>query len=210
MGITRSGMVLWLAWVVAAMLGAMVAVVGELRDFGFQFGYPPGSVGAEVSLVLAYSIGLAIFQFAVLRTVMRMPALHAAAWVAITILAGVGAYVATYAAVDSIPARGPFSRESIQMAMSFAFAVIEGFLLGGVLWTSLRLRSALFVWPAAQVAALAVDYTAFVWGPALQLLNRLPPLAEVLVGDALSGALYGAVTGIALVALRRRSRALLQ
>lgn len=201
MGLTRSAMVLWLAWVAAAMLASMVTIVADLRAFGVQFGYSPGSVGAEVSLVLAGSIGSAVFQVAVLRTAMRIQAWPAVAWVAITIVAGVGEYVATYVSVHSIAAQGPFSPASIEIAMPLAFAVVAGFLLGGVLWACLEVRSALFAWPGAQVAAFAVSYAAFVWGPTLQLLNGLPPLAGVLVGDAVGGALYGAVTGVVLVAL---------
>lgn len=135
---------------------------------------------------------------------MRIGVLPAVAWVAINILAGVGEYVATYVTVYSVGGQGPLSPGRIEIGVALAFTVIAGFLLGGVLWTSLRVRSALFVWPAAQLAVFAVSYA--VSGPALQLLGTLPSLARVLVSDALSGALYGAVIGLALVALKRRSR----
>lgn len=188
------------------MLAATTATVAELRAFGVPFGYPIGSIGAEVSLVLAESMSLAIFQFAVLTAVIRAPTLPAIAWVAITVLASVGDYGATYAFVHSTSMRRLFSPTTVELAMPFAFAVIAGSLLGAVLWAILRVRSALFVWPAAWVIALAMTYAIFVCGPALRLLNGLPTRAEVLVGDALSGAVYGIVTGVALTVLTRRGR----
>ena len=205
MALRRPDIVLWLTWVVAAMLGAMTASVAQLRAFGISFGYPPGTIGADVSLVIAASVGSGIFQFVVLTAVIRASRLSAILWVAITILASLGDYIATYMALNSISGRGTLSPAAIQVAMPFAFAAIAGILLGGVLWAILRVRSALFVWPAAWVIALSMSYATFVWGPALSLLNGLPPFPELLVGDALNGALYGIVTGAALIALMHRS-----
>jgi hypothetical protein len=205
MELRRFDIVLWMAWVVAATLGGMAAAIPELRAFGIPFGYPLGTIGSELSFVLVQSFGLAMFQFVVFKVVIRAPTLLAIAWVSITVLASVGDYAATYAAVHSTSVRGPFSLATIEVAMPFAFVVIGGFLLGGVLWAILRVRSALYAWPAAWVIALAVSYATFVWGPALRLLNGVTTLPELLAGDALTGALYGIVTGVALVALTRRS-----
>ena len=206
MRLTRPDIVLWLTWVVAATLGNMTTAVAELRAFGVPFGYPLGSIGSEVSLVLAGSVGVAIFQFVVLRAVIRAPTLPAIMWVALTVPASVGEYVATYMAMQSISLRGLLSPAAIQLAMLFAFEVIAGFLLGAVLWAILGVRSALFVWPAAGVIPLALSYAILMWGPALRVLNGLQTLPEVLIGDALGGALYGIVTGVALTALTHRSR----
>jgi hypothetical protein len=204
-GLRRSDIALWLSWVGAGMLGSMLAVAPELRALGVPFGYELGSVGSEVSLVLATSIGLAIFQFAVLRAGTSTTTLSAIIWVAITILVSVSEYVFIYFWVSTPVLTATVTPPVMQIAVPLLFAVIGGFALGVVLWRSLQVRSALYVWPAAWVVALAVSYAAFVWGPFVPLLNRMPLLAELLIGDGLNGALYGAITGVALVALARRS-----
>jgi hypothetical protein len=201
LGLRRSDFALWVAWVGAGMLGSMFGVAPELRALGVPFGYELGSTGSEVSLVLATSIGLAIFQFAVLRAGTSSTTSSAIIWMAITILVSVAEYVATSIWVSSPVLTSAVAPLVMQMAVPFVFAVIGGCALGVVLWRILHVRSALYVWPAAWVVALAVSYAAFVWGPLLPLLNRLPLLAELLIGDGLNGALYGAITGVALVAL---------
>ena len=88
--LTRTDFVLWSAWVVAAMLSATLSVMATLRPFGIPFGYQPGSLGYEVSFVLVSAIGLALLQYVVLRAAAGLGALPATAWMALTVVVGIG------------------------------------------------------------------------------------------------------------------------
>lgn len=189
------------------MLGPMLTVLADLKPLGIPFGYWPGSIGYEVSLVLVGSIGLAIPQYIVLRTAASVAALPATAWAAITILVVVGGYAAIAIWVSSPRLSGLVPSNVIQSVMSFPFAFVGGTALGLVLWRCLRVRSAVWVWPAAWLVALAMTYAVLAWGPLVRLIYGLPLLATLLIGNAMVGGLYGAVTGVALVALCRRRTA---
>ncbi|OLB82423.1 MAG: hypothetical protein AUI15_37875 [Actinobacteria bacterium 13_2_20CM_2_66_6] len=204
--LTRTDFVLWSAWVVAAMLSATLSVMATLRPFGIPFGYQPGSLGYEVSFVLVSAIGLALLQYVVLRAAAGLAALPATAWMALTVVVGIGEYAATGIWVSSPVLSGLVAIDVIDVAIPVAFSLFGGLLMGLVLWKALHGRSALFVWPAASVAAYAAPYAAFVWGPFIGLLGGLPLLAGLLIGNALIGGLYGAITGVALVGLTRHSR----
>ena len=205
MGLRRFDIVLWSAWVVASMVGFAVIFVTELRPLGVPFGYEPGQMGYELTLVLVGSAGIVLLQYVVFRVVLGNATLAAVAWVPIGVIVGVATYLAEYVWQTSPTLGASGNIQGIPTLWQIADSLILGLAQGVVLMKVFRLRSAIVLWPAATLIAVATDYVALNSGPILRALDGLPLLAALLAGNAIAGGLYGAVTGAALVALARRS-----
>jgi len=208
MGLRRFDIVLWSAWVVAGMLGAMLTVVTALRPQGDVFGYQPGQTGYEVTLVLVEAVGLAVLQYGVLRLVVRSATLAAALWVPLTVIFSVASYLGIYAWQSSPTLRAAADINVNPMLVQAPDTLIFSSAQGVVLARIFHSRWAIGLWPVAVVIVLPAQYGILFWEPFLHLLGGLPLLAAVLIANAVVGGLYGAVTGVALVWLaRRRARA---
>ncbi|SRR5712692_3787938 len=205
MGLRRFDIVLWSAWVVASMVGFMLTVIAELRPLGVPFGYEPGQMGFELTFVLVGSAGVALLQYVVLRVVLGNATVAVVAWVPIVVIVGVATYLAEYVWHISPTLGAPADIQVIPTLFQIADSLLVGLAQGVVLMKVFHLRSAIGLWPAASLIATVTDYVALNSQPILRALDGLPLLAALLVGNALGGGLYGAVTGAALVALARRS-----
>jgi len=202
MRLRRFDIVLWSAWVVASMVGFAVIFVTELRPLGVPFGYEPGQMGYELTLVLVGSAGIVLLQYVVFRVVLGNATLAAVAWVPIGVIVGVATYLAEYVWQTS-PTLSASDIQGIPTLWQIADSLILALAQGVVLMKVFHLRLAIVLWPAASLIAMATDYVALNSAPILRALDGLPLVAALLAGNAIAGGLYGAVTGAALVTLAR-------
>jgi hypothetical protein len=202
----RSGLTLWVAWVVAAGVGTALSVLA-----------------APVSNFVDYYVSIAVrllpfvlLQYLVLRAIVGIRPASGAVWVIVSLLAAVafpyasilwGQQVILRAAALSLS-------ESLTNRLldgdQFIYALLFGLAQGAVLAWFLRLKLVAVVWIAANVLAVVVapGVSGSVYSA---LLNGGPQSTRVLMLSVVVYAMaYAAVTGLALVAIvksRRPARA---
>src|SRR5437868_3163944 len=196
----RSGVLLWWAWVVAAVIGFELPLFVALRGFGLLFGAAPGSIAYRLITLIVGAVGLALLQVVVLRVLVTDSTVVAVLWLP----AGLAVALPSYAITQTWLAVAPTgSRQIVAVLLQVAFTTALGLLQGTVLNVGLHRRSALVIWPLANLLILAIDYASVGLGVPMRLVHTLPLLQALVLVSGISGLIYGAVTGAALVALAR-------
>lgn len=193
----RSGLTLWIAWVVAAGVGTALSVLAApVSDF----------VDYDVSIAVRL-LPFVLLQYLILRAIVGLPPASGAVWVIVSLLAAVAFLYASilWGQQVFIRARALSLSESLIKALldgdQFIYALLFGLGQGVVLARFLRLKLVAVVWIAANVLAVVVAprVSGFVYGA---LLNGGPRSTRVLMLSVVVYAVaYAVVTGLALVAI---------
>ena len=201
----RSGFTLWVAWVAASALAALVV---ESATPGAYI--PIKDINAWISAALI-ALPLALLQFIILRVLLDVSTRLAALWFGLTLLAAVAATVATVAWWQIFPLTMqwsiPLSDQGFDISYSedyfepLFFGVAQGIVLAMIL----RHKSAAVVWVAVNLVAMMLVLKFF-----STIISPVPIDYQLAGGRVLAvvvfQASYAAVTGAALLALTVRRR----
>ena len=213
--IPLSRMAFWGAWVLAGMVGSV------LPDLGATFGWF-GSTYADQDgwiAILVSSALVAFPQYIVLRLLIGHSSLAGAMWIPVSAVAWLAADLAINASAERIINAllsvaaiqalmlGPFPFfTAITVAENITLAAVLGLAQGLLLARVFVARSAVWLWLGGNLVAVAV--VSIVSQIRINgVFNQTYQTAvDQWLPTAILGALYAAVTGIALVALSRRDR----
>jgi hypothetical protein len=214
--IPLSRMAFWGAWVLAGLVGYVLAYLGNA--FGWF-----GAIYADGDGWIAIIVGSAIVafpQYIVLRLLIGHPSLAGAMWIPVSAVAWLAADLAIYASADRITNAllsvgaiqalmlGPFAFFTpisvITAVENITLATVLGLAQGLLLARVFVARSAVWLWFGGNVVAAVVVLivTQIQINGVSNQTNQTG--VDLLLPTAIPGALYAAVTGIALVALPRR------
>jgi hypothetical protein len=212
-------MAFWGAWVLAGMVGTMLPYLGTA--FGW-FG-PVYADGNDWIAIVVSSVILAFPQYIVLRLLIGHPSFAGAMWIPVSVVAWLASNLTIEAWAERI-INTLLSFDPIQalLASPFPFftlvTVVENITIAAVLGLAQGLllarvfvaRSAARLWFVGNVlAATVVSIVAQIQINGQILINGVSyqtnqVAVQLLLPTAILGAVYAAVTGIALVALPRR------
>ena len=208
-----SGMVVWGAWILAGMVGSVLPYLGT--TFGWL-----GRVNSVEDFWIGVAVGSAIVafpQYIVLRLLIGHPSLASAMWIPVSVVAWLAAYLASSVSaekttnallsVGAIQALTPGTFKFLTVITgveSITLAAVLGLAQGLLLARIFVARSAARLWFVGNVVAAVVVWI-IVEIRSNGLSNQTNQTAvDLLLPIAIFGALYAAVTGIALVAISRR------
>jgi hypothetical protein len=221
--------VIWSAWILAAAIGSLLPIMPNVLDVRIggiylsqitSFSLLGGSV-----VILAGATCLALFQYVVLRVMIRRESLDAAMWIPASAIAAVAAFGSATVWQTTVP-RHLLSISAIAAALPQGFPMVEviGGLVGVVLALCLGLsqgivlskvlrRRVVIYWVLANVlGALVVGVVLGIREQGINdwLGNQVNPdegtlTAFYVIDTILGGVLYAAVTGAALLMLAGRT-----
>lgn len=213
--IPLSRMAFWGAWVLAGMVGYVLPVL--VANFGWF-----GSIYADGDGWIANVVGFALVaspQYIVLRLLIGHPSLAGAMWIPVSVVAWLAAGPAGSLSAEwianTLQSAGAF-QSSTSGAFSFitviigvesiTYAAFLGLAQGLLLARVFVARSAARLWFVGNLIAAVVVLivTQIQINGVSNQTNQTT--VDVWLQTAIIGALYAAVTGIALVALSRRDR----
>ena len=172
---------------------------------------------AGVVLIAVAAIFLGTFQYAVLRSALGRASLRATMWIPITVLATLVGYLtvlawsvtvprvllSVQAIHDSLPAWFPF-QTAMLVLIDVAVALFVGLAQGVLLRGLSKHGNAMQVWLVANVvAAIAVGTTLGLRYEHYTYVDEATATAMFIVDSLITGGLYAAITGVALVTLLR-------
>ena len=210
----RSAFTFWLAWVAAAAVGAALAATASFPTPAYE---SPGGLGVWISAPLL-AAPAALLQFVVLRALLHASPGTAGLWFVVTLLAAALIAPATMVwylgVIRILGGSSTFTGDGVSWSVDprwadFAVAapeyiapVLLGIAQGVVLVRVFGRLGAVAIWLAANVVAFIV--AGRLTGLALaQTYFEVRWPSGYVVTMTLFGALFGAVTGAALVALMR-------
>ncbi len=205
-----SGMAVWGAWVLAGAAGSV------LPYLAFTFGWLPAD-GGWIAAVVGAAI-VALPQYIVLR-LMGHSSLASAMWIPVSVVAWLAADLALWVSAERIAnallsvgaiqalTPGPFRFLTMVTGVELATtAAVLGLGQGLLLARIFVARSAARLWFVGNLVAAVVMWIVIVFR-----LNGVSTTTQTVVDllqpIAIDGALYAAVTGIALLAMSRRDSA---
>ena len=210
-----SGMVVWGAWILAGMVGSVLPYLGT--TFGWLG--PVNAVGDFWTGVVVASAIVAFPQYIVLRLLIGHPSLAGAMWIPVSAVAWLAAGLAGGVSAEWIANElqsagafqastpGPFSFITVIIGVEgITYAAVLGLAQGLLLARVFAARSAARLWFVGNLVAAVVIFlvTQIRINGVSDQTNQT--VVDLLWPIAILGALYAAVTGIALVALSRRDR----
>lgn len=206
MAVPRSGLILWIAWVVTAAIATAVVATTEPSVSGL---FPNDLPGAAIEMAFR-AVPLALLQYLVLRTLAGLPPLAAGFWVGCSLLAATLYAPATVTwyeqGLSRLPVQVTTNDGLMNVLMAgdrWVYALLFGFAQGLVLANAFRRQIVIVIWVAANLLAAGVaPYVAQLvalpgWiGSPASLPAHVLLLVEYWV-------VYAAITGLALIAVVR-------
>jgi hypothetical protein len=207
-----SGIVVWGAWVLAGIVGSVLPYL--VATFGWLG--PVNAVGDVWIGIVVDSAIVAFPQYIVLRLLIGHPSLAGAMWIPVSVVAWLAAGLAMSVSAERItnallsvgaihaltPGFFPFLTV-VTGVESITLAAVLGLAQGLLLARIFVARSAATLWFAGNLVAAVVVWIV-IEIRSNGLSNQTNQTAvDLLLPIAIFGALYAAVTGIALVALSR-------
>jgi hypothetical protein len=205
-------MVVWGAWILAGAVGSVLPYLGT------TFGWRPVNAVGDVWIGIVVGSAIVTFpQYFVLRLLIGHPSVASAMWIPVSVVAWLAAYLAigvsaerttnallSVGAIKALtPGIFPFLTV-ITGVESITYAAALGLAQGVLLARIFVARSAARLWFAGNLVAAVVVWI-IIEIRSNGLSNQTNQTAvDLLLPTAIFGALYAAVTGIALVAMSRR------
>jgi hypothetical protein len=206
-------MAFWGAWVLAGGVGSL------LPNLVFTFGWLGPIYGDYWIATVVLAALIAFPQYIVLRLLIGRPSLAGGMWIPVSAVAWLAAGLAGGVSAEWIAntlqsagafqasTPGPFSFITVIIGVeSITYAAFLGLAQGLLLARVFVARSAAWLWFAANLVAAVVIFlvTQIRINGVSNQTNQT--VVDLWLPTVVLGALYAAVTGIALVALPRRDR----